>query len=146
MLQSVLNSRSAGTEEKEIEEHEPFDSRLHERAKALAQEEADLIEEIARLKRTVPSSLVENAKKGFGGVEDDERVLATVEGRAMERAGNERGIGEGVGRMERQHEMEATWKRAVRGAKGFEYTLPELVAKKERAETVEGYVLKEGRL
>ncbi len=141
LLHSILTSQST---ELEIEEHEPFDSRLHERAKALQQEENDLIEEIARLKRSVPSAAVEGVKKSFRGVEEDEEVLGRVNGKAAERLRGEEKIDGKVGRIERQEAVERAFREGVKGVQGLKWTLPELVAKKERAEEVERYVLKEG--
>lgn len=128
-----------------IEEHEPFDSRLWEKAKDLARQEEDLIEEIAALRRKMPVVAVENSKGAYkGGMDDDERVLdRAVEGfreRDTGRGWEERG-GMGVGGLERGDDVEAGWRRGVKGLEGLQGSLPEMVAKAERAKKAEGYVL-----
>ena len=63
----------------EIEEHEPFDTRRFEKAKTLAREEEELIEEIAALRRKVPGSVAENAKRTYKeGIESDDEQLRRI--------------------------------------------------------------------
>lgn len=69
------------------------------------------------------------------GVEGDERVLAELEGR------REKGKADlGVGALERQGAMEEGWNKGVKGLEGLMRTMPETVARKERAERAEAYV------
>ena len=120
-----------------IEEHEPFDPRLWEKAKELARQEEDLIDEIAALRRKMPSVAVENVKGVYkDGMEDDERMLNVV----VERVKEERG-GLGLGELERREDVEAGWRRGVRGLEGLKGSLPEYVAKAERAGKAEEYVV-----
>ena len=59
-----------------IEQHEPFNPKLWERAKELARQEEDLIEEIAALRRKMPGVAAENVKSGFKReIEADEKAL-----------------------------------------------------------------------
>lgn len=143
MLDSMLsNSTSSNIT---IEEHEPFDPRLWEKAKDLARQEEDLIEEIAALRRKMPGVAVENFRGAFkGGMEDDERVLAgAVEGIRERDTGAEwewmGGMGDGV--LERQEDVEAAWRRGVKGLEALKGSLPEFVAKAEKAGKAEAYVL-----
>jgi kinetochor protein Mis14/NSL1 len=147
MLHSMLNNSTYGNES--IEEHEPFDPRLWEKAKDLARQEEDLIEEIAALRRKMPGVAVENYRGVFkGGMEDDERVLnAVIEG-VKERdtgIGWENRGGMGVGTLERRDDVEAGWRRGVKGLEGLKGSLPEMVAKAERARKAEDYVLSQGK-
>lgn len=120
-----------------IEEHEPFNALLWERAKEQARQEEDLIEEIASLRRKMPGVAIENHKAAFkGGMERDEKSLA------MAFEGVNRRDGEvGIGALERQREVEEAWRRGVGGLEGLKGTLPEYVAKAERAGRAEAYVL-----
>jgi kinetochor protein Mis14/NSL1 len=132
MLTAPGNTRS-------IEEYEPFNPKLWERAKELARQEEDLIEEIAALRRKMPGVAVEGVKNAFKeGMEGDEKVLRErLEGVRK----RESGSGLGVGKMERQEEVERGWEKGVQGLGRLKRTMPEMVAKKERADRAEEYVL-----
>jgi kinetochor protein Mis14/NSL1 len=137
LLRSVLSTASRDAiRETAIEEHEPFDTKLFERAKDLARQEEDLIEEIAALRRKVPGAVAEKVKREYKeGLEGDERVLARLEER------REMGCADlGVRRLERQEEVERGWETGVKGLEGLMETMPETVARKERAEKAEAYV------
>ncbi|KAK2628984.1 hypothetical protein QTJ16_002087 [Diplocarpon rosae] len=135
LLESILASTSTNPTI-EIEEHEPFNTKLFERAKDLARQEEDLIEEIAALRRKVPFQVAENVKKEFKeGLEGDERLLKALE------ENREHGEADlGVGRLERQDDVEKGWAKGVHGLEGLMRTMPETVARKERAEKAEAYV------
>tara|TARA_R110002060_G_scaffold15581_20_gene21776 strand:+ start:226 stop:669 length:444 start_codon:yes stop_codon:yes gene_type:complete len=135
LLNSILSSKSTNPV-LEIEEHEPFNTKLFERAKDLARQEEDLIEEIAALRRKVPTKVAENVKREYKeGLESDEAVLGRLEEQA------EKGYADlGVGRLERQEEVERGWDRGVKGLEGLMRTMPETVARKERAEKAEAHV------
>ena len=138
MINSMLSNPNYTSS---IEEHEPFDPRLWEKAKQAAREEEDLIEEIAALRRKVPGIAVENARSAWKrGLEEDESVLAQVVQEARKR-GLEEDRRIGVGTLERGDEVEAAWSRGVQGLEGLKGSLPETVAKAERAGRAEGYVL-----
>ncbi|KAH6721276.1 hypothetical protein BKA61DRAFT_154402 [Leptodontidium sp. MPI-SDFR-AT-0119] len=135
LLSSILSTTSTNPI-LEIEEHEPFNTKLFERAKDLARQEEDLIEEIAALRRKVPGSVAENVKREYKeGVEADEAVLSRLE--------EQREMGHadlGVGRLERQTQVEKGWEKGVKGLEGLMRTMSETVARKERAEKAEAYV------
>ncbi|KAG4436998.1 hypothetical protein IFR05_007502 [Cadophora sp. M221] len=135
LLSSILSTTSTNPI-LEIEEHEPFNTKLFERAKDLARQEEDLIEEIATLRRKVPGKVAEKVKREYReGVEADEAVLASLEEqREREHADL------GVGRLERQEQVEKGWEKGVKGLEGLMRTMPETVARKERAEKAEAYV------
>lgn len=149
LLASILDSeRVAGSGEGAVrEEYEDYDGKLEERLRRLKKEEEDLVEYIAKARRTVPGKRVGASKEGWKGIESDEGVVRGVEGQMMQEARKgevmlEHGGLEG----KRREEMEGRWSGAVRGVGGLMRGLPETVAKKERAEEVERYVLgKEGR-
>lgn len=123
-----------------IEQHEPFNPRLWEKAKELARQEEDLIEEIAALRRKMPSIAVERAKNEFKeGIESDEKILKENLDAAGEKEGYK--VDFGVGKLERQEDVEKAWERGVEGLGRLKKTMPEMVAKKEKAERVEQYVL-----
>jgi kinetochor protein Mis14/NSL1 len=120
-----------------IEEHEPFNTKLFDRAKDLSRREEDLIEEIAALRRKIPGVAVENAKSAYqAGLESDETVL-----RGWEESVREQGAELGVGMLERQEAVEGNWVKGVQGLERLKRTMPESVAKKERAERAENYVV-----
>ena len=123
-----------------IEQHEPFDPRLWERAKELARQEEDLVEEIAALRRKMPGVAVERVRNGFKeGLEADEKVLRERLEAAGEKDGGKAALG--VGKLERQEDVERAWERGVVGLGRLKRTMPEMVARKEKAERVEEYVL-----
>ncbi|KAG0647169.1 hypothetical protein D0Z07_6990 [Hyphodiscus hymeniophilus] len=143
MIKTMLSNPTSTSS---IEEHEPFETRLWERAKQAAQEEEELIEEIAGLRRNIPGVAVENAKAAWkGGLEDDERLLrGAVEGikeRDTGKGWEERG-GLGVGGLDRAEAVEKSWEKGVKGLEGLKGSLPETVAKAERAGRAEGYMLR----
>lgn len=122
-----------------IEQHEPFNPRLWERAKELARQEEDLVEEIAALRRKMPEVAVARAKSGFKeGVEADEKILKERLQAVQERDNKKPDLG--VERLERQGDVEKAWDRAVDGLGKLKRTMPEMVAKKENAQRVEEYV------
>ncbi|KAF8866137.1 hypothetical protein BDZ45DRAFT_720289 [Acephala macrosclerotiorum] len=140
LLSSILSSASTTFSQAEIEGHEPFNTKLFERAKDLARQEEDLIEEIAALRRKIPGTVTDNVKRDYReGIESDERILEVVEERVVK---GESGVADlGVGALERQEQVEASWGKGVKGLEGLMRTLPETLARKERAERAEEYVV-----
>ena len=142
MIDSMLSNPKSTSS---IEEHEPFDPRLWEKAKDAAREEEDLIEEIATLRRKMPGIAVENAKGAWKeGLEDDEQTLQGAVERIRQRDagdGIQEGGGMGVQRLDRIHDVESAWRRGITGLEGLKGNLSECVAKAERALRVEDYVL-----
>lgn len=145
LLDSILSSNPTSQNYKEIEEHEPFNTKLFERAKDLARQEEDLIEEIAGMRRTVPAKVADGVKTTHKeGIETDDAFMNIVEDREMEK--EKEGINLGIVKLDRQEDVEIDWKRSVKGLEGLMGSLPEVVARKERAEKAEEYVMKsEGR-
>lgn len=136
----MLSQNPASSAPVSIEEHEPFNPKLWERAKDLARQEEDLIEEIAALRRKRPALAVANAKEAWTKEgEDDEKALGEALEIARHRDAEMAGLG--VGALERQEDVEAAWKRGVTGLEGLKGSLPEFVAKAERARRAEEYVL-----
>ncbi|CZS98357.1 uncharacterized protein RAG0_07136 [Rhynchosporium agropyri] len=141
LLSSIL-SFSTHSPILEIQEHEPLNTKLFERAKDLARQEEDLIEEIAALRRKVPSAVAEKVKREYKeGVEADEEVLDSLE--EQRESGY---VDFGIGVLERQEETERAWERGVKGLEGLMRTLPEMVARKERAEKAEAYIRTGGKM
>jgi kinetochor protein Mis14/NSL1 len=133
VLKAILNNRTDST--RSIEEHEPFNTKLFAKAKDLATKEEELIEEIAKLRRETPGNVVEGYKGRYKEVaEGDEMVLGGL-------GEGHRGEGVRLGPLERQDKIEKSWEGGVGGLERMVKTLPETVAKKERAERVEGYVV-----
>ncbi len=123
-----------------IEEHEPLNSKLFDRAKQLARQEEDLIEEIAALRRRMPAMAVEAAKGAYkDGIEGDEVKLRTALDSVREQ--EKQGADLEVQSLERQEAVEESWTRGVKGLENLKRTMPETVAKKERAERAENYVI-----
>ncbi|RDW73810.1 hypothetical protein BP5796_07252 [Coleophoma crateriformis] len=137
----ITNSSDSETA-KEVEEYEPLDGKLYERALALQKQEEELVEEIAALRRKNPGVAVELAKEGYRqGVERDEMELAKMEEELRNIVREERKSGLGVQSLQRQGDVEASWLKGVKGLEALKSGLPETVAKKERAERAEQYVL-----
>jgi kinetochor protein Mis14/NSL1 len=126
-----------------IEEHEPFNHKLFEKAKDNARQEEDLIEEIARLRRNVPGAVVEKNKKRFKEeVEADDENLKVLAAK-MDDAEKERRIGGsvlGIGKLERQDLVEQNWSQGVKGLERVLGGLPEVVARCDKATKAEEYV------
>ncbi|KAG9237859.1 hypothetical protein BJ875DRAFT_114193 [Amylocarpus encephaloides] len=142
LIKSTLSSTTSSSSGV-IEEHEPFNHKLFEKAKDNARQEEDLIEEIAALRRKVPTAVVEKTKKKFKDeTEADDEALGVVVGR-MEEAESEARIGGtvlGVGSLERQEGVERNWSGGVKGLERVMDTLPEVVARCQRAGKAEEYV------
>jgi kinetochor protein Mis14/NSL1 len=137
LIKSMLTSSETT---RSIEEHEPFNPKLWEKAKELARQEEDLIEEIAALRRKMPGVAVEGVKSWFKeGMEADEEALRERLDSAGEKEEPKAVLG--VGKLERQEDVEKAWERGVDGLGRLKRTMPEMVAKKEKAERVEEYVL-----
>ena len=136
---SSLLSPSTAPPDDYIEVHEPLNNKLFERAKDLARQEEELVEEIAAVRRSMPAVAVEKATVTYKeGMQEDEEGLRMMEERIS--AEEREGIELGVGKLERQPDMEANWTKAIMGLERLKKTMPETVAKKERAQRAENYV------
>jgi kinetochor protein Mis14/NSL1 len=128
----LVNSTSPSHHE--IEEHEPFNTRLFEKAKELARQEEELIEEIAVLRRKVPGSVTENTRRMYkDGVEGDEEEFRRRDELVKEQGGARMSLGA----LERQEGVENNWEKGIKGLERLMKTMPEMVARKERAERAE---------
>jgi len=86
------------------------------------------------LRRKVPSSIAENRKKTYkDGLEGDEEQLRTRQ--ELARAHRRSQIC--LGPLERQEGVEANWEKGIKGLERVMKTMPETVARKERAERAE---------
>ena len=140
LIHALLHSTTNTLQE--TEEHEPFDTRLLERAKNLARKEEDLVEEIAALRRLAPAQIFETVKSAYSqGLETDEQIIRNLEQQAE--ASEQRPTNLGIQALERQEAVEGDWTRSVQGLKILMHSMPEMIAKKERAEMVEEYVLRD---
>jgi kinetochor protein Mis14/NSL1 len=118
----------------EIEEHEPFDTRRFEKAKEFAREEEELIEEIAALRRKIPASVAERTRTMYKeGVESDEEQLRRREEMVKEQGRPQMDLGV----LERQQTVEINWETGIKALGKLMKTMPEMVARKERAERAE---------
>jgi kinetochor protein Mis14/NSL1 len=137
LINNIL-ANSISSSHHEIEEHEPFNTKLFERAKELAREEEELIEEIAALRRKIPRIVTENTKRGYKeGIEGDEEALKMREALLKEEGGAHMGLET----LERQEGVESHWEKGVKGLERLMRTMPETVARKERAERAEGVAI-----
>lgn len=130
----TANSRPAY---KTLEEHEPFNTKSFAKIKDLATQEEDLIEEIARLRREMPHKILDGERTRWKNVEekDEERL------RVVDELGEDGGKGIVLEKGERVEELEGRWEEGVKGLERMVAGLPESVAKKERAERAEAYVV-----
>jgi len=127
-----------------IEEHEPFNATLFERAKNLARQEEELIEEIAALRRKMPKKAVDNAKKVYKeGIDEDDKALRDLFAQMQDMQEADPGIE--MGDVDEEGFAQGTWGNGIAGLERVKRTLPETVAKKERAERAENYVNGQGR-
>lgn len=110
-----------------------------EKAKDWARQEEDLIEEIAALRRTVPGVAATGLKQAYREVTEADEAEVRMRGDGVK---EQEGLmaDMGVGQLERQADVEAAWKNGVDGLGRLRRTMPEMVAKKERAERAEDYV------
>lgn len=140
-LPSAHATVTAGDHIHVVEEHEPFDSKLFARLKDLARQEEDLTETVARLRRVNPEVAVEHARKDWtqGRAEEDAALgVWDEESQTRERMAT----GLDVAMLERREEVEHASRRSVKHLENLARTLPETVAKKERADRAEAYVRK----
>lgn len=144
-LDEKKKAKRAGTAS-EIEEYEPFNTRLFQQAQKLAQEEEDLVEEIARLRRTVPAKIVESIKTEFKeGLEANEAALKTLK----EQIELSTGVGStvlNITALEREKAIENDWDKGIQGLGSLMRSIPEMVAKKIRTEEVEKYLTQDKKL
>ncbi|PHH79928.1 hypothetical protein CDD80_3380 [Ophiocordyceps camponoti-rufipedis] len=124
--------------------YEPFDGRKRRRVADLVAEEEKLLEEVAALKRTVPSSVAAaHAARLRDGLVRDEALLRTrVEGVVAEAAREDGAL---LAEGERQRETEEAFRNAVETLARLKRDLPAVVAKMERAVVAGEYVVADKR-
>ncbi|KAL3426286.1 hypothetical protein PVAG01_03077 [Phlyctema vagabunda] len=133
----VSSSASEKATETEVQVFEAVDGKLQVRTHALIAEEEELIEEIARLKREMPGVAVEHVRTEYREVmdRDDVDLAQAVQ---LAEAKVQRDLA--VSRLDRQEDVEASWRGAVAALKGLSNELPGTVAKTRRAERAADYV------
>lgn len=138
VLKLLLTSSTNGAFP-QSEEYEPIDSKLHSRAKDLMRKEEDLLEEIAALKREVPLQAAANWREALkSGMETDEEAMRTAS-----RADDALDVRLDVKPLERQEDVEKTWRRGVEGLERLKKEMPGKTAKMERAKRAADYTLAE---
>jgi kinetochor protein Mis14/NSL1 len=142
LLESILdNSAYTNTT---IEEHEPFDNKTFQKAKDLHAQEEELIEEIARMRREIPPKIVERSRNVYRDLDREDEAGLGLKTESSVKIASEEGPYR-LPELERQSEFEGGWKKGIDGLERMMATLPGDVAKKERADKVEGYVRDMGR-
>lgn len=139
--ESSISSTSTAAEPS----YEPFDTRKRRRLADLTTQEEKLLEEVAALKRNVPTLAAtrrDNALKD-AIARDDEDLRRRVEEVKVQA---EESSGEGmVNALERQDGLEENWRGAVEGLGRLKREMPAVVARMERARVAGEYVVTGGR-
>ncbi|EGY17178.1 hypothetical protein VD0002_g3461 [Verticillium dahliae] len=118
-------------------EYEPWDARLRQKVEDLARQEEELLNEIAALKKTVPSDVAgEQTRRLKEARTRDEEELAERKRQAdLESAELD------VGVLERQDGVESAHRNAIEGLGKVKREMPSTVAKMERARVAGEYVV-----
>ncbi|CRK17590.1 Kinetochore protein mis14 like [Verticillium longisporum] len=118
-------------------EYEPWDARLRQKVEDLARQEEELLNEIAALKKTVPSDVAgEQTRRLKEARTRDEEELAERKRQAdLESAELD------VGVLERQDGVESAHRSAIEGLGKVKREMPSTVAKMERARVAGEYVV-----
>ncbi|KAK2607994.1 hypothetical protein N8I77_006632 [Diaporthe amygdali] len=156
-----LRRRGGDSQPQEEVQYEAFDARRRARVEELAREEEDLMREIAALKRRVPAAAAKTYADGFWeGVRVDEEALAkALEAAAAaaaalpggqdqeedeeDRKNGSKTILDGIGPLERQAGVEASYEGVVETLGRLKREMPATVAKMERARVAGEYVVTE---
>ncbi|KAK4224568.1 hypothetical protein QBC38DRAFT_485241 [Podospora fimiseda] len=140
------NSSSSSNPDPEPEiQYTPFDPRKRDKIESLVSQEEDLLRSIASLKRKVPSSVAKTyLTQTNQGIENDDEFIESLITKKIRIEGQENGkkVLEGMGPLERQEDVERTFKEGVEGLGKLKKNLPSVVAKMERAKGAGGYVLR----
>ncbi|KAI9745969.1 MAG: hypothetical protein M1818_000650 [Claussenomyces sp. TS43310] len=141
LLDALLTSSSTDAATDEAE-YEPLDHKLSARATKLLQEEADLLLEIASLKRQAPREAAEKQREAYRrAIEEEEALMREAEERAA--AKDAEGVRFDLPALERHDEVEKSWARAVEGLASLEREMGGTAAKMERAKRAGEYALTE---
>ncbi|KAJ4019075.1 hypothetical protein NW752_004814 [Fusarium irregulare] len=123
--------------------YEPFDTRKRRRVADLITQEEKLLEDVAALKRTVPTTAAANqAEQLRDSLKRDDDML---EARKKQIAAEAAAIEFDVHLLERQDGVEAGFRNAVAGLGRLKREMPAVVAKMERARVAGEYVVTQGR-
>lgn len=129
--------------------YEPFDARKRQRVADLITQEEKLLEEVASLKRAVPSrAAAAHAEKLRDGLKADEDALAERRSRVEAEAAAAPEGGpwlQGVGPLERQEDVEKGYRGAVEVLARLKTDMAAMLAKMERARVAGEYVVTETR-
>jgi kinetochor protein Mis14/NSL1 len=129
--------------------YEPFDARKRQRVADLITQEEKLLEEVASLKRAVPSrAAAAHAEKLRDGLKADEDVLTELRGEVEAEAAappEGRPWLQGAGPLERQEDVERGYRGAVQVLARLKTDMAAMLAKMERARVAGEYVVAEGR-
>lgn len=121
--------------------YEPFDTRKRRRVADLITQEEKLLEDVAALKRTVPSTAAANQAEQLRDSlkRDEDLIEARRKNLVSEKVDLQ------VQKLERQDNVEAGYRNAVEGLGRLKRDMPAVVAKMERARVAGEYVVTQGR-
>ncbi len=143
MLLTSLLSSASDQSIQTTEEYEPLDSKLLSRAADLARQEEDLLIEIAGLRRDVPATV---AQRWRDVRQTDDEELKGFTNHLREEDHLTQGLPSldlGLQKLERQEEVERTWKRGVDSLEKLKMEIPGTAARMERAKRAGEYVVSE---
>ncbi|KAF4981909.1 hypothetical protein FZEAL_2378 [Fusarium zealandicum] len=123
--------------------YEPFDTRKRRRVADLITQEEKLLEDVAAMKRSVPTTAAtKQAEQLRDGLKRDDELL---EARKKQAAAEAAEIDLNVQPLERQDGVEVGFRQAVEGLGRLKREMPAVVAKMERARVAGEYVVTQGR-
>ncbi|KAF4999046.1 hypothetical protein FGRMN_2736 [Fusarium graminum] len=123
--------------------YEPFDTRKRRRVADLITQEEKLLEDVAALKRSVPATVAANQAEQLRDSlkRDDDLLDARKKKAAVEAAEVELDVQP----LERQEDVETSFRRAIEALDRLKREMPSVVAKMERARVAGEYVVTQGR-
>ncbi|KAL5353997.1 hypothetical protein ACLOAV_000082 [Pseudogymnoascus australis] len=130
---SSLLAPEGAAEAEVVEEYEPFSEALRDRAAKLLRTEEELLLEVGQLRREAPARAAAAWKEELARDEEEGEEEWEVED----------GGGVRVERLERQEEVERSWKVGVEGLGGLKREVPAMAARMERAKRAAEYALAE---
>ncbi|KAI5467999.1 hypothetical protein BGZ63DRAFT_372733 [Mariannaea sp. PMI_226] len=124
--------------------YEPFDGRKRRRVADLITQEEKLLEEVAALKRSVPTAAA-TAQAGMlrDSLKRDDEMLEARREQVTSAAAAE--VDLDITPLERQENVEAGFRNAIEGLGRLKRDMPAVVAKMERARVAGEYVVTQGR-
>lgn len=130
---SSLLAPEGAAETETVEEYEPFSEALRDRAAKLLRTEEELLLEVGQLRREAPARAAAMWREELA--KDEE--LEEEDGEELD------GGGVAVEKLERQEEVERSWKMGVEGLGGLKKEIPARAARMEKAKRAAGYALAE---